>query len=248
MNPGFNYTFGLLIDGFDSPPTFLMTYNPPYYAQLLTEYGYEKAQDFYAYWGHRDMLPGIRAKLQPLARQVAERLKLQVRPLDRTHFFRDVNDFLDIYNQAMASHWGFDPMSAAEIKKAAAGLKWLMEPRLALAAEIDGRRVGVVFAMLDYNPRIKKSDGRLFPLGWLRLLWNRRGIKSIRVVSAAVVPEYHLHGVGLVLIDSLAPAALDWEIEEAEFSWVAESNFLSRGSLEKGGAELKKTYRVYEWK
>jgi hypothetical protein len=246
MNPAFNYVFGLLIDGFDSPPAFMMPYNPPYYARLLEACGYEKAQDFYAYWGNREMRPAVHDKLKPICDQIIEKLNVRVRPLDRARFSEDVYTFLDIWNRAMANHWGFDPMSPAEIKKAAAGLKWLIEPRLALAAEIDGKVVGVVFSMLDYNPRIKKIDGKLFPFGWIRLFWNRRKIKSIRVLAASVLPEYNLQGLGLVLMDGLVPAGLEWGLEEVEFSWVAESNSFSRGSLEKGGAKRTKTYRVYE--
>ncbi|MCA9134574.1 MAG: hypothetical protein KDA45_15510, partial [Planctomycetales bacterium] len=52
VNPGLNYEVGLLVDGFDSPPTFLMTYNPPYYEPLIQGFGFEKCQDLYAYEGH----------------------------------------------------------------------------------------------------------------------------------------------------------------------------------------------------
>ena len=45
------------------------------------------------------------------------------------------------------------------------------------------------------------------------------------------------------------PATLNYsgELQQREvLSWVAESNALSRGALEKGGAERYKTYRVYD--
>ena len=51
----------------------------------------------------------------------------------------------------------------------------------------------------------------------------------------------------LVLLRAITPMAEKWGLEECEYSWVAESNRLSRGSLEKGGAERVKTYRVYDW-
>ena len=35
VNPSMNYECGLLIEGFDSPPTFMMTYNPEYYLSLI---------------------------------------------------------------------------------------------------------------------------------------------------------------------------------------------------------------------
>ena len=45
----------------------------------------------------------------------------------------------------------------------------------------------------------------------------------------------------------LVPKAMEWGLEEAEFSWVLESNSLSYGSLKKGGAKITKTYRLYDW-
>jgi GNAT superfamily N-acetyltransferase len=41
---------GILIDGFDSPPTVELTHNPPYYGEFLTRYGLTKAKDYHAYW------------------------------------------------------------------------------------------------------------------------------------------------------------------------------------------------------
>src|SRR3972149_2285477 len=62
-NPSLNYELGLLIDGFDSSPTFMMTYNPPYYERLIENFGFRKTQDLYAFCGHMAMLPAIAAKL-----------------------------------------------------------------------------------------------------------------------------------------------------------------------------------------
>ena len=81
--------------------------------------------------------------------------------------------------------------------------------------------VGACFGLPDYNPRIKLIDGRLLPFGFLRLLYNRRAIRRIRLISTNVLPEYQLMGVGLVLMHGLVPKALKWGIDEAEFSWVS---------------------------
>jgi len=115
-----------------------------------------------------------------------------------------------------------------------------------VAVEIDGQVVGATFGLPDYNPRIRKINGRLFPFGFIHLLRNKRAIKRIRVISTNVLPAYQLHGLGLVLLDGLVPKALEWGIEEAEFSWVLESNAFSRGALKKGGAKITKTYRLYD--
>ena len=83
---------GLLIDGFDSPPTFMMTYNPPYYARLIENYGFRKTQDLYAFWGHIDMLPKIAREARPVAEQIIERYNVKLRPLDKSRFLEDVRD------------------------------------------------------------------------------------------------------------------------------------------------------------
>jgi GNAT superfamily N-acetyltransferase len=248
MNPGLNYTIGLLVEGFDSPPTFMMTYNPPYYARLLESCGFHKVHDLYAYYGHKGMLslPG-NAKRAKISEQIVERLNIKLKSLDRTRFLEDVESFLNIYNCSMYQHWGFTPMSDAEVKHTAKSLRWLMVPELAMVAEIDGKRIGAVFCLPDYNPRIKKINGRLFPFGFLRLIWNKKAIKKVRVLSTNVLPEYHLMGIGLVLLRGLMPKALAWGLEEVEYSWVSETNAASRGSLEKAGSKLIKTYRLYDW-
>lgn len=246
VNPSLNYELGLLIDGFDSPPTFMMTYNPPYYARLIEGCGFRKAQDLYAYWGHMEMLPAVQAKLAPVAEQIIERYDVRLRSLDTSRFLEDVEMFLSIYNRSLSNTWGFVPMSQAEVRHTARALRYLIVPEMTVAAEIDGEIVGATFGLPDYNPRIKQIDGRLFPFGYFRLLSNKRKIPRIRLISTNVIPAYQRLGVGLTLMHGLVPRAIEWGLEGAEFSWVLESNLLSRGSLEKGGAKRIKTYRLYD--
>ena len=245
-NPSLNYEVGLLIDGFHKPPVFMMTYNLPYYAKLIEGYGFRKTQDLYAFSGHIDMLPKIANKLRPIALQIIEYYKAKIRPLDTSRFRQDVEAFLSIYNRSLAKTWGFVPMSEGEVRHMAAGLRHLIVPEMAIAVEVDDQMVGAVFGLPDYNPRIKAINGRLFPFGFLKLLCKKRDIKRIRVISTNVIPEYQRSGLGVVLLHGLVPKVMDWGIQEAEFSWVLESNTLSRRSLEKGGALREKTYRVYD--
>ena len=245
-SPGVNYVWGTLVDGFDSPPAFMMAYNPPYYGSLIEGYGFRKAQDLYAYEGDVAMLPAVMAKYGEVIDHVAQRFGVRVRELDTKHFKRDLRDFLAIYNQSMQDHWGFSPMSEAELNAMGKVLRYLAVPELVVGAEIDGRLVGIVLTLPDYNPRIKRIGGRLFPFGLLRLLVGKRKIPRVRVLAANVLPEYQLMGIAVVLLRAIIPKALANGIREAEFSWVAESNSLSRGSLEKVGTKRTKTYRVYD--
>jgi hypothetical protein len=242
-----NHECGLLIDGFHMPPTFMMTYNPPYYARLLETYGFRKAQDLFAFSGNVPMLDKLDKKLAFIAGESAERFNVKVRPINKARFRAEIETFLGLYNLSLQSTWGFVPISGPEIKQMSASMKHLIIPELALIAEVDGKPIGAIFGLPDYNPRIREIDGRLFPFGIFTLLNRRRGFQRFRVISANVVPEYQMWGVGLILMKGLVQPVLDSGIQEAEFSWVLESNHLSRSGLEKGGAVLEKTYRLYDF-
>lgn len=245
-NPSMNYECGLLIEGFDSPPVFMMTYNPPYYARLLENYGFQKAHDLLAYIGHRSQLPQVVEQLGGLADQAQERCNAIIRPLNTSAFLDDVRLFLDLYNRSLLATWGFVPLTEAELRALAASLRHLLVPELSLFAEVDGRPVGAILGLPDYNPVIKRIDGRLFPFGFWHLLRSKREVRRVRVLSINVVPEYQRWGLGLVLMKALVPKALELGVEEAEFSWVSEANDLARLGLEKGGARLYKRYRLYD--
>ena len=245
-NPSLNYEWGLLIEGFDTPPTFIITYNKPYYGQLLENWGLKKTQDLYAFWGHIDMVSKLDRKLWFIANEAKQRFNVKLRPMHRRRFREEVEMFLRVYNAALAGTWGFIPLSPGEIKVLAAGLKHLIAPELAIVAEVDGQPIGACLGLLDFNPRIKAINGRLFPFGFLKLMRNKRAIKKLRIISINVVPEYQRWGLGVVLLGGLIQPMRDWGVQDVEFSWVLESNTLSRGSLEKGGARLEKTFRLYD--
>lgn len=246
VNPSMNYECGLLIEGFDSPPTFMMTYNPPYYADLIEAQGLTKSQDLLAFWGHTDMLEQLDAKLKFVSNEATRRFGVTVRRADTKNFGKEVRTFLGIYNRSLPGQWGFVPLSPSEVDHIASSMKHLIVPEMTSVCEKDGVPVGVVFGLLDYNPRIKAADGKLFPFGVFKMLWNRKKIQKIRLISTNVLPQYQGWGLGLVLLDRLVTDVLAWGVKEVEFSWVLETNKLSRGSLERGGAKRIKTYRMYD--
>jgi GNAT superfamily N-acetyltransferase len=247
MNPSMNYECGTLVDGFFEPPTFMMTYNHPWYDRLIQNAGFVKSQDMYAFWGHVEMLRGLDEKVKFVCEESIKRFNVHLRPLNRKRFMPEVKMFLHIYNESLGGTWGFTPLSDGEIEHAAQGLRYLIVPEMTTVAEVEGRPVAAVFGLLDYNRRIKQINGRLFPFGFLRLLWNRKQLKRVRLVSTNVIPEFQRWGLGLVVMSRLVPEALKWGIEEGEFSWVLESNHLSYKTLKRGGAKLTKTYRIYDY-
>jgi hypothetical protein len=245
-NPSLNYEVALLVDGFDSPPTFMMTYNPPYYEKLIVASGFAKCEDCYAYEGDVNMIASLDPKLAFVIKEIKRRFNVKVRPFNLRNFTSEVNLFLDIYNRSLVSTWGFVPLSPAEVAHQAKGLRHLLVPEITTLIEVDGKPIGAGLGLMDFNPVIKKINGRLFPFGFLKLILSKRKLKRVRLMSTNVLPEFQRWGFGLLALEGMLPQILKLGITHGEFSWVLESNHLSRASLERGGVRRAKTYRFYD--
>jgi hypothetical protein len=110
VNPSLNYTCGLLIEGFDRPPTFLMTYNPPYYAGLIEACGFAKSQDLYAYEMDVVLLAKLVDRYKPSVMSSLEGDDISVRQLDLSRLDEEIKTYLEIYNRSLEGTWGFTPL------------------------------------------------------------------------------------------------------------------------------------------
>lgn len=246
MNPSIDYQAGLLIDAFHEPPSFLMPYNPPYYAGLLENCGLAKSHDLLALACDRAGATTIMRRGQPVKQRLLERRALRLRALDRRRLHQDLSVFLSVVNRSLVGHWGYVPLATAEMNHMAEGLRWLLVRQLALLAEVDGEPVGAALALPDYNPRVRRIGGRLLPFGFMRLFTGKRRLKHWRLVGVNVLPEWKRLGVGVALTTAILEEALAAGAECLEISWIAESNHLSYGTLENAGARRSKVYRVYD--
>ena len=238
-----NEEAGLLVDGFDGPPMVMMTYNPPWYADHFTAYGLEKSKDLVAYWWP-DAKPSPR--LLKVAEGLRKRYGVTLRTLDKKNFWEDVAIVRRIYNEAWQDNWGHIPMTQAELDYMAKQLKPVVEPTLVVFAEVKGELAGFGLALPDFNVALKHMNGSLFPFGWAKALWYSRKIKTARTLTLGVLEKYRRSGVAELLMLEMMINAEKKGIVDAEFSWVLEDNMMMRTSLEKLGARVYRTYRMYD--
>ena len=246
FSPSVNYESGLLVTGCERPPAFLAAYNPPDYAALVEAAGFRPRWDLLGFEVQRDMYARRDPKLAFITDEALRRSGAKLRRFDRGRMQRDIRLFFDLYNRTLDNIPFFTPMSAREIEAAIRWLAMLTAPELTAIAEVDGRAVAALYGLPDYNPMQRRLNGRMGPLGALWWWWNRRRYTSGRFFSINVLPEFHAWGLGLALFRNIMQDGLAMGMQHAELSWVLESSQLSRGSLERGGAEHTKTWRIYE--
>ncbi len=158
----------------------------------------------------------------------------------------EVQKVREIYNNAWQDNWGFVTMSEAEFNFIAANLKLAVDPDYVEFAEIDGKPIGFSLALPDVNQAIKGLNGKLFPFGFIKFLKNKKKIDQLRVIIMGVKKEYHKKGIDAVFYRNIIQAADRKKIRGAEISWVLEDNFAMMQTAVKLGAEVYKTYRIYD--
>ena len=234
---------GILVDGFDTPPKFLMAHNPTYYARLLEESGHTKAKDLYAYWVDAEQTP---ERLVRGLKRMRQRANIRLRTLNLSDFPGEVARVKEIYNAAWERNWGFVPMSESEMDFMAKSLRPIVDPNLCVFAELEGEPVAFAIALPDYNQAFKHMNGRLFPLGLFKFFWYRRRIDSVRTLTLGVKAQYRLQGLDSMLIVALMQAAQKQQRARGECSWILEDNYAMRRGLERIGGRPYKTYRIFE--
>ena len=244
-----NQESGLLVEGFDTPPSALMTHAKPYYAANLERQGYTQGIDLLAYWMKRTDLH-FSPSLAKMMSQV--RKKVTLRRLNRKRFSEEMQVLREIFNSGWQDNWGFVPFTEHEFATMGDQLKFLVPDDMIYIAEVDSVPCAFIVGLPNINEAIADLNGSLFPFGWAKLLWRLKvsGVRTARVPLMGVRQEYQFSRIGpiiaLLLIEALHDPFEKRGIDALEMSWILESNTGMRTILERIGAVPYKRYRLFE--
>ena len=244
-NMSVNDDIGLLVEGFDSPPAIMMPFNPPYYPPLVESCGFRKAMDLNAYYAdarEQEFPERIKRGIELCQR----RYKFQVRPIDRHTFEQEIGGVYHVFTKAWEENWGAVAMTRKEFDYLVSQFRGAGDPDLFLVAMVDGEVVGFSLALPDFNQVLIKLHGRLFPFGILKLLWYRRTIDMIRVVTTGVLKPFRHRGIDSALYYETWMRATAKGMPRGEMSWVLADNAPMNHALRKLGLRIYKQYRLYD--
>jgi hypothetical protein len=242
---------GLLIEGFDQPPMAMMGHHRPAYRGWIEAAGYAKAKDLLTYDLDID-------KDQPtlIKRMVAageKNSRIRIRNVDKSKFDREAAIILNLLNDAWSDNWGFVPLTDAEIAYAGKKLKPIIYEDLVRIAELDGEPVAFMLTIPDVNEMTADLNGKLFPFGFVKLLWRLRNPKVSRIRVPLMGVTKRLHGTRLagtiayMLIEYIRRACVEnYGVQQGEFGWVLEDNQGMMSIAELPGATINHRYRVYQ--
>ena len=248
VDPSMNDTAGLLVDGFDRPPSILMPYQPPYYQERLDALGYRRAMTMWAYFIHDAYLDDSR--LRRGAEIVRRRHPdLTIRPLDMKRFDEDVATALRLYNEAWGENWGNVAYTDAEALHLAKELKPVLEPELFLFLEKAGEPVAFAISLPNLNRALKHiENGKLLPFGLPKLLAMAKSglISEIRMAVMGVSSAHRGQGFDALLVLDTIDRGRAMGYDACEMSWVLDTNKALTNALDKMGAVRDKEYVMVE--
>jgi len=237
----------LLIEGHELAPQILENWHDPYYRELLETQGFVKAMDLYKW----EIMEADRDSRLPIIDELADRLEpehgIRLRRMSKKRLEAEVRAFMDIYNQAWSSNWGFVPLTDAELEHMAKELKPGLDEDFACVAETaDDEVVGVSLSLPDFNQVLAKINGRLLPFGWLKALYARRRIGELRVFALGVKPGFQHTGVAAALYCDVWDACGRRNMPRVETGWILETNTAMNRAMEALTGKIVKRYRIYE--
>jgi len=238
--------WGLVIEGFEPSPVLMGPYNPPYYAEHFDDFGLTKVKDLLCWYISAAEGYDIPARILTLTDRVAERYGVRIRPVDMKRYDEEVRTIVELSNSSIIDNWGYSPVTEAEVQAMARDLRPVIQPKGVLFAEDRaGRPIGFAIALPDVNALLRGLDGRLFPIGWARLLVGIPRLRRYRMFALGVVPEYQGKAVDSLLYRALYESLYapdTW----MEINYVLEDNWPMINGITKLGAKPLRRYRVYE--
>jgi len=240
---------GLTVDGFDHLPPMLQGHHSPAAAQWLADAGYSAHHDHLAY--HTPLvLPD--GSPRPLPAQLAERAAsctvhdLRFRRARRRNRDQDLIAAHEVFNAAYATVPDIHPMPLEQFLGMCRAVMLLGHPDLIQLGFVGDRPVAFAVCVPEVNEVLRHVRGRLWPLGWLRLLRHWSGIRTAAFKLIGVRPELRGTGTHAVLIAEVVKGAQRAGFQRMDGSIIDARNMPMRHVVEGAGMTVYRRYRVYE--
>lgn len=241
---------GLLVSGFDHPPTIMMGHHPEPMQQWITARGYGEVKRLLTY--EVPILDGFPPIVNRVVALGEKNARIRIRPLDRSRFAEDAALIMGLLNDAWSANWGFVPLSPEEIAHVGKKLKPIAFAKLNMIAEVDGEPVAFMLTLPDLNEVTKPMRGKLFPFNWAKLLWwlNHPKARTMRVPLMGVKKELQnsrmASQLAFMMIEYIRRNAVrDFGAQRAEIGWILDDNKGMRTIADAIDGRVNKQYALY---
>jgi GNAT superfamily N-acetyltransferase len=235
---------GVLVEGYEHSAVLSMPYHYPYYATLIEASGLEKDVDYLSgYLVSEQTLP---ARMYRLADRVKERRGFWVKSFRSKRELRSwIPRIQKVNNEAFTDIWGYYPVGDEEIRMIGEQMLAVADPRLIKIVMQEEQIAGFALIFPDVTRALQATKGRLWPLGWIRILWAIRHTDRLCGNGIGLLPRYQGLGASMLLYLELVKAVRARGATRCEIAQVMETNIKSLGDMNRVGVTWYKRHRLY---
>ena len=243
LNPSTNYETGLLIQGFDKPPALMMSYNPPYYLELIHAAGFKKEKDLFSYrFTSSSKLPDWMFSISDKLFQQGD---VEIRYPDKWTK-DDIHLLCSVYHECWKDNWGFVPTTKEEEIELANNLIPILEPEFAFFIYHKNELAGICLFLPDFNPLLKRFNGKLGITALFKKFAYESEITGFRALLFGIKEQYRQMGLPLLAFKYLNDLFVTMpQYQYAELGWSLEDNDAMNRLYEDAGLKPDKRYRIY---
>src|SRR5258708_846171 len=238
--------WGLLREGWHEP-LYGMNYNPPYYKDLLENYGFKPF--FHQLCFSMDYKKPLNAKLLRRHETLAADPAYSARMIDKKQLLKFAEDFIAIYNPAYAGHGGLKEMKKDQAVHLFKKMKPLMDEKIVWFVYYNERPIAMFLNIPDLNQYFKYFDGKFGPLQKLYFLWLRRqgACKRFTGILFAIIPEFQGKGVdGYMITEAAKVVQHETAYLNYEMQWIGDFN-PKMVNIARGLGEVSRKLTTYRY-
>ncbi len=247
---------GILVEGFEQRLGMEMAWNYPYYNQLVTEAGFEKALDSYSDYVDINLKINENAdkikRIRKVARSTKRKQGLETLQFSSKKELEKRMDWLvpqmiNLYNKSFQD-LPLQPINEPEMRHIIETLLEIFTSRTVKLPQFvlkGDKAIGFLLAYPNIVPALRKAWRTLFPLGWLRLLWARSRTSWVDANAMGILPKYQGRGVTALLYHQLLETLKESRFEKLIVTQILESNNRNIREMNKVlGIEFDSDHRI----
>ncbi|MFZ2782411.1 MAG: GCN5 family acetyltransferase [Rectinemataceae bacterium] len=237
---------GLLVEGFEERSTMATIYNHPYYVDYLDRLGYAKDVDWIEFL--LQVPDSIPEKVLRVNEILSKRSGLQLydwkKPKDLIARFGE--QIFGLLDEAYKELYGTVPLSERQVKSYIDQYLGFVDPRFTkILVDGSGKLAAFALTIPSLAEALQKSKGRMFPIGWIRMLRALKKPVVMDMLLVAVRPEFKSRGVVALLMTALTQSAIDNGVKYAESNPELETNIAVQGLWKDYPKRQHKRRRAY---
>ena len=224
------------IDSYGEFPSFLLRANPACYHRYLKNAGFETERGQLDYTA--SLTPEILARYDGML-EAARRGGIQLRSWREFGFLAAVDSWTSITNVAFRNHWGWNPVTNAEVRPMLTSLWETPVSDLSMIALLDGRVAGAVFCVPDLSESLASLKRGV------KLAVDKGGGTRGALINIGVIDEARGRGVARAMAARSFLAMARQGMRYAGYTLVLDDNWPSRRCAESLGARVTANFLTY---